>query len=198
MSVIAVRFLLITGPIGAAIVATYLPRELARTEFGTRSSVLLARLARPARGANAAICLVLVSVTAVAGVGLALARAIPASQRDEIGREFPVRAVDWLRDHNVGSRGFNTYEWGGYLGLELPQEPIVIDGRADVFGDQVIRDYVAVIGLDNPETVLDRYAVDHIITGPDTALAMWLDKSHDWVRRYADNNTAVWTRKGPA
>jgi hypothetical protein len=195
MSVIAVRFLLITGPIGCAIVAVYLPPEVARTEFGTRWSALLVRLARPARGANALVCFVLVSVMAVAGVGLAFVRAMPPSQRDEIAREFPVSAVDWLRDHDVGSRGFNTYEWGGYLGLELPQEPVFIDGRADVFGDHVIRDYVAVIGLDHPETVLDRYAVDYIITGPNTALATWLNASYDWARRYADDDSAVWIRQ---
>jgi hypothetical protein len=195
MSVIAIRFLLITGPIGAAVVAVYLPPELARTELGTRSSVLLARFARPARGANAVVCFVLVSVIAVAGLGIALVRAMPPTQHDEISSEFPVTAVDWLRNHDVGSRGFNTYEWGGYLGLKLPQESVFIDGRADVFGDQVIRDYVAVIGVDHPGTVLDRYAVDHVITGPDGALATWLNTSRDWIRQYADNNSAVWIRQ---
>jgi hypothetical protein len=132
---------------------------------------------------------------AAAGVGLAFVRAMPRTQYDEISSEFPVKAVDWLRSHDVGSRGFNTYEWGGYLGLELPQEPVFIDGRADVFGDQVIRDYVAVIGVDHPGTVLDRYAVDHVITGPDGALATWLHTSRDWIRQYADNNSAVWIRQ---
>jgi hypothetical protein len=194
MSVIAVRFLLITGPIGAAIVAVYLSPALAATSAGSRWSTVLQRLDRSAQGITAAVSIGLVAVLVLGGLSLAFARAMPASQEAEIAREFPAGAVEWMRAHDVGSRGFNLYEWGGYLGLTLPGEPIFIDGRADVFGDQVIRDYVSIIGLAQPQAMLDRYGVDHVITRPDDALARWLDSSHAWVRRYADNRSGIWVR----
>jgi hypothetical protein len=197
MSVIAVRFLLITGPIGAAIVATYLPPELARTELGTRSSVLLARLARPARGANALVCFVLVSAMAVAGVGLAFVRAMPRTQYDEISSEFPVKAVDWLRSHDVGSRGFNTYEWGGYLGLELPQEQVFIDGRADdlYMHDDVLRQLLrADVIADPPDQLMDKYGINTVLYGKDEPMVHYLLATARWRVAFADAVSVILVR----
>ncbi len=196
MSVLAVRFLLITGPIGAAIVAINLSPVIAESPFGRRWSPLLARLSRPARGGLATtVNVVLIGVLLVAGVGLALARAMPASQHDEIAREFPVDAVAWLQTHDAGARVFNKYEWGGYLGLELPNQPIFIDGRADVYGDAIIRDYVRIIGLGDPAPVLERYHVDHVLYPPDTQLSAWLATSGRWELAYQDANATIWTRR---
>jgi hypothetical protein len=192
MSVIAIRFLLITGPIGAAIVAVHLPPALARTSVGRALTPFLARLARPRSGALATVNASLAVLLLLIGVGLAFVRAMPASQREEIAREFPVDAVRWLATHDAGSRIFNKYEWGGYLGLELPNQPIFIDGRADVYGDGVIREYVDVIGVTKPTTVLDRYQIDHILYPADSPLAAWLDGEPSWNRAWEDGQAAIW------
>lgn len=194
MSVIAIRFLLITGPIGAAIVTVHLAPALARTSLGRRTSTVLDRLASPRTGRLATINLVLAGLLVILGCGIAFMRAMPASQHEEIGREFPVDAVRWLATHDAGERIFNKYEWGGYLGLELPDKPIFIDGRADVYGDGIIREYVHVIGVDDPATVLDRYRIDHVLYQPGSPLALWLDESGGWVRAYVDREAAVWVR----
>ena len=195
MSVIAIRFLLITGPIGAAIVAVHLPPALARTSVGHASSPLLARLARPRSGALATVNGSLAVLLLLIGIGLAFVRAMPASQHEEIAREFPVEAVQWLATHDAGSRIFNKYEWGGYLGLELPDRPIFIDGRADVYGDAVIREYVDVIGVDDPAAVLDRYEIDHVLYPLETPLAEWLAGQPAWQEAYAEDESGVWIRK---
>jgi hypothetical protein len=197
MSVIAIRFLLITGPIGAAIVAVHLPPALSRTSVGRASSPLLARLARPRSGAlatvNASIAVVLLFI----GIGLAFVRAMPASQHEEIAREFPVEAVHWLATHDAGSSIFNKYEWGGYLGLELPDQPIFIDGRADVYGDTVIREYVHAIGVDNPAGVFNRYRIDHVLIPARTPLGDWLSHEKGWHPGYLDSHVAIWIRGSP-
>ena len=196
MSLIAVRFLVITGPIGCAIVAANLSPAVSDSAFGRSWSPMLNRLARPARGGLAVVNTVLVVVLLASGIGLAFARAMPASQREEVAREFPVSAVAWLKTHDAGQRVFNKYEWGGYLGLQIPTRPIFIDGRADVYGDRVVREYVSVIGLDgDPQAVFDRYRIDHVIYPPDTALGNWLDASSSWKRAYADSVAIVWTKR---
>jgi hypothetical protein len=191
-----VRFLLITGPIGAAVIAVNLSPVIAESTFGRRWSPLLTRLSRPARGGLANVNMVLVSVLLLAGVGLAFTRAMPASQHEEIAREFPADAVAWLKTHEAGARIFNEYEWGGYLGLELPDQPIFIDGRADVYGDVVIREYVSVIGLDaDAQAILDRYDIDHVLCETDSSLARWLDKQTAWRRVYGDWRATIWSRR---
>ncbi|HET6745436.1 MAG TPA: hypothetical protein VFH90_06255, partial [Candidatus Limnocylindria bacterium] len=66
----------------------------------------------------------------------------------------------------------------------------------DVYGDELLRMYVSVIGLDgNPQVILDRYEIDHAVLPPDWALAGWFDASPDWRRAYADATAVVWVRE---
>jgi hypothetical protein len=136
------------------------------------------------------------AVLLVLGVGIALLRTSPPAQEAEIARVLPAGAVRWLDAHEPGSRIFNRYEWGGYIGQHRPQQPIFMDGRADVYGDQLLQMYVGVIGLHgDPQAVLDRYAIDYAVFPPDTPLAGWFDASPNWERVYRDETAAVWVRR---
>ena len=71
-----------------------------------------------------------------------------------------------------------------------------MDGRADVYGQQLLEMYVAMIGVrDDPQAVLDRYAIDHALLPPDWELAGWFDASSLWERAYADETAVVWVRR---
>ena len=48
-------------------------------------------------------------------------------------RQFPVRAVEYLRQHPLPGPMYNTYGYGGYLIWSLPEHKVFIDGRADVY-----------------------------------------------------------------
>ena len=198
MSVLAVRFLLITGPVGAAIVAINLSPAISDSAIGRRWSPVLVRLTQPARGGLALANTVLVALLLVGGIGLAVARAAPISQHEEIAKEFPADAVAWLQTHDAGARIFNKYEWGGYLGLMLPTQPIFIDGRADVYGDAVIREYVSLIGLEEirrgPSTSTGSIM---FCTRRGTVLSSWLDSNDEWARVYEDADSVVWKRSPP-
>jgi hypothetical protein len=75
----------------------------------------------------------------------------------------------------------------------VPTLRIFADGRADVYGDAVIRRYVSVIGLDtDPQATFDQYAVDHVVIPGDSALAGWLSSSASWERVVATSNGDVW------
>jgi len=57
---------------------------------------------------------------------------------DEMAREFPVGAVAYLRQSGIGGQLFNDYDWGGFLIWALPDHPVSIDGRANLYGDERI------------------------------------------------------------
>jgi hypothetical protein len=54
-----------------------------------------------------------------------------------ISREFPVDAVNFLRRNPVPGPLYNHLDWGGFLIWYLPEHPVAIDGRNDLYGDEL-------------------------------------------------------------
>ena len=54
-----------------------------------------------------------------------------------ISKIFPVRAADYIRQNHLPQPLFNVYEWGGFLTWYLPEYPVSIDGRVDLYGDDL-------------------------------------------------------------
>ena len=109
-----------------------------------------------------------------------------------------MEATAWLADNAPDARVFNLYEWGGYLGLKVPTLRIFADGRADVYGDAVIRRYVSVIGLDSdPEATFEAFDVDCVVMPGDSALAGWLESSPRWKEVFSGPSGHVWQSVGP-
>lgn len=73
---------------------------------------------------------------------------------------FPVGAVDWLQKENPTGRIFAPYRWGGYLLFRLPDRQVFIDGRTNLYGSDLWRDYQAVMTpFRNWKEVLERWEV---------------------------------------
>ncbi|MDQ3880361.1 MAG: hypothetical protein M3295_04740, partial [Chloroflexota bacterium] len=146
-------------------------------------------------GWRAALNIGLAVAVVLLGMTIALVRVAPAAQRAAIGREMPVDAVRWIVEERPDARVFNRYEWGGYLGLVRPGDPVFIDGRADVYGDAIIRRYAETILLElDPQAELDRHRIDTVLFSPDSSLGRWLDANAEWRRGYTDAVAAVWIR----
>lgn len=64
-------------------------------------------------------------------------RLAPGNVDAAIRREFPVAAIDWIRAARPPGLLYNTFDWGGYLIWELPEYSVSIDGRADLYADQL-------------------------------------------------------------
>jgi hypothetical protein len=54
-----------------------------------------------------------------------------------LAEKMPVQAVEVVKDRHYSGPLFNTYDWGGFLIWNL-REPVSIDGRAALYGDQAI------------------------------------------------------------
>jgi hypothetical protein len=198
LSLLAIRFVLIIGPLGAAVAAIYLPASLESTRLGAAIAGTASRMARSPRTAlQGTVNALLVTIVVLFGMALAVARSAPDVQSTAIAQAMPVAATDWLRMHGPVHRIFNVYAWGGYLGRELPDALVYIDGRSDIYGDAPIRQYARAISLEtDPAALLDGAAVDHVVFWPDSPLGGWLDDSAQWRRVYADSVAAIWERSG--
>jgi hypothetical protein len=83
--------------------------------------------------AAASIVLLLASVRSTDFTTRSLDRAISG--------EYPVDAVNFLRRTPVGGPLYNSFDWGGFLIFYMPQYPVSIDGRTDLYGDAMDEQY---------------------------------------------------------
>jgi len=54
-----------------------------------------------------------------------------------ISSQYPVNAVNYLRRNPLPGPLYNHLNWGGFLMWYMPQYPVAIDGRNDLYGDQL-------------------------------------------------------------
>jgi len=95
---------------------------------------------------------------------------------------YPSGAVQYMRSNDLEGNLFNEYKWGGYLIYHLyPQQPVFVDGRADVYGDELINKYVDVSRL-RPgwREVIDENDVQIVLVGKTSPLAAVLGDDADW------------------
>ena len=92
---------------------------------------------------------------------------------------FPVGAVNWIQEHQPPGKLFNTYQWGGYLIWRLyPHYPVFIDGRAELYGDQMLTRYVDIHNTHTGwEQALQDYGVRIVLVEPYALIAQRLSES---------------------
>jgi len=137
------------------------------------------------------LIVVLVVVAALIKCGFALAPQMIDRAQHEIA---PVRAVEWMRQNHVTGPMYNSYAWGGYLLWTLPEEPVFVDGRTDVY-DEFLLDYIKVMSV-RPgwQDVLDRYRVRLALIERDSFLATMLATQPGWRLAYEDDQAMIWVR----
>ena len=196
LSLSAIRFVIAIGPIGAAVAAVALAPAMADRGW-LRTDGIARMLDRPPRsGRLAAVNLVLACVLVAIGVAVATARTAPSAQTSAIHEAMPVEATAVLADERPSSRIFNVYAWGGYIGRELPDSVVYIDGRSDIYGDGPIREYAEAIALErDPFEILDREVIDVVLFWPDTAFSEALDQHPAWRRLHDDSQAVIWVRE---
>ena len=86
-----------------------------------------------------AILVALVLVGSLAKVLLVLDKKTVAEAQEMF---LPVLATDTLNANGLTGPMFNSYNWGGYLIFNLPDEPVFVDGRTDLYGDDFLQTYL--------------------------------------------------------
>ena len=110
--------------------------------------------------------------------------------------KVPLSAVAYLKDHQITGNTFTDPNiWGGYVIWALPKNPVYIDGRIDMYGDDFVKEYLNIIwnGVDWREP-FDRYGVRVVIVEPKSALSRELLMSGQWSKVFEDNVAVVFVR----
>ena len=116
----------------------------------------------------------------------------------KIAQDFPVNAVNYMRQHAVPDPLFHSYGFGGYLIYSRwPEHKIFIDGRADPFErGGVFIDYLYIVELHpGALSVLRHYGIRSVLLQRGENLIGVLDASPEWTRVYADDVSVLFVRR---
>ena len=91
---------------------------------------------------------------------------------------------------------FNDYNWGGYLIWRLfPERKVFIDGRADVYGDEFIFEYLRTYHAEPAwRDRLEHHGIRTVLTEPHSQLANLLREEKGWRNVFEDPRAAIFVR----
>ena len=55
-----------------------------------------------------------------------------------IDRVYPIRATQFVGDMNLPGPIYNDFNWGGFVIFNLPGQPVSVDPRVDLYGDELV------------------------------------------------------------
>jgi hypothetical protein len=76
-----------------------------------------------------------------------------------ISSQFPVAAANFLRQNPPPGPLYNDLDWGGFLIWYLPDYPVAIDGRNDLYGDELDSNFVRV--QSGPDSYVSDPSLNH-------------------------------------
>jgi hypothetical protein len=143
-------------------------------------------------------------IEAVAAVAVAVAAwviLVPA-QPDRAAVEaahdaFPVEAISRLAADDPDARVVAEYGWAGYVinQLYLTGGRVFVDGRNDMYSEQLLEDYSAVRSADPGwQDILDREGADWLLFPPETTITRGPATDAGWCEAYRDERQVLLRR----
>jgi len=112
---------------------------------------------------------------------------------------LPRGAADFIAARGIGGKLFNRYADGGYLLYRLaPHARVVVDGRADVYGDRFITDYMRIYdGAADWKEKFERLDIDLAVLPHDAPIRQLLLAHARFREIYRDQRYSVLQRATP-
>ncbi len=116
----------------------------------------------------------------------------PDVNQEAITASQPTGAVAYIRTEKPPGPLFNSYNWGGYVLWELyPDYLSFVDGRTDLFDDEILERYLETWRADPGwEELLDEWSIRLVLIEPGAPLARELQDS-GWILLYSDDQALV-------
>ena len=133
---------------------------------------------------------------AVARIGTTLA---PAEIEDIHEEIFPVNAIAYLEETQPAGPILNDYNWGGYLIFVLPEYPVFVDGRTDLYGDSFLKTYIrSTLGAEEWQAAIADNNINLVLISNNSALATLLrTQPEQWRIGFEDDNAIIFERITP-
>ena len=175
-------FAILTAPVVARRVGELWPETPARVP--------------PPRSLAAVNALVL---AAAIGAAIASFPRSPAWQDHVEPGSVPSAAADYVAAHHRGARLFNDFDWGGFLIYRLwPAFSVSIDGRTQVYGEEILRAYGRTHYVRSGwRELLDACDPDVILWPAAGPFAMLVRELPGWRVAYEDEIAVVFVRTSP-
>lgn len=111
-----------------------------------------------------------------------------------ISAEYPVNAVNFIRRNPFPGPLYNDFGWGGFLIWYMPNYPVAIDGRTDLYGDEL--DFMTWKGISG-DYASDRFLQEAgvVLIPKETPLARVLATDPQFRLVYSDRLAVVFVRK---
>jgi hypothetical protein len=115
-------------------------------------------------------------------------------------QRFPARAAAFLHLHPPSGRIFNHYDWGGYLIWKLyPATPVFIDGRADLYGEQLLNQFAnTYLFKGDWRQPLQQWSIGTVVVPAGSSLATGLRSAPGWTIAYEDDQAVIFTAPSSA
>ncbi len=144
--------------------------------------------------------LALVMVAALVKISQPLSLALNEAA---VAAMVPVEAVAHIRETRPAGPILNSYNWGGYLIWALPEYPVFVDGRTDLYDDAFLREYLSIVFTQEGwEDKLDQMGINLVLIEPQSMLGRMLAEralqdspGRGWEQAYRDEMAAVFIRQ---
>ena len=125
-----------------------------------------------------------------------LSMVVPLEANEQAFRKIvPVDAVNFLHETLPPGRLFNPYNWGGYLLWALPEYPVFVDGRTDLYNDQIISEWLKIVRTEPGwQQMLAQYDVHLVLTETGSGLEKALQHEAGWKQIYHDSLAGVYQK----
>jgi hypothetical protein len=119
-----------------------------------------------------------------------------ASLLKQVDTGNPIKAVKFIQENHLQGPMLNAFNYGGYLIWALPEHPVFIDGRADVFEwSGVFLKFSQWANLEsNPNELLDQNHVNFCLLERHSPMASVLSLLHGWRLAYSDDTSVIYVR----
>ena len=168
---------------------------LTRQAWGGRLATPERRSCRAA-GLKAALNVLLLVAAPLALVASRVGQVAARRASDE-AQNYPSAAVEFMRENRPPQPVFNEYGWGGYMIWNLyPDYRVYIDGRADVYGDDYLEEFLrAHDGVADWRAPLEREGVRTVFIKPEAPLASLLRQDGGWRKVFEDGQAVIFVRE---
>ena len=153
------------------------------------------RVRRARRAMEAALAAGVVAATA-----LIVPRLPAIDAQRAIRSSFPVDAVARLAEADPDARVLAEYGWGGYVIHRLYDSGarVFVDGRNDMYSEQILDDYVSIRSADDGwERLIARHGADAILLPAAAALVNGPAQEAGWCEVYEDDVAVLLLRSCP-
>jgi hypothetical protein len=135
------------------------------------------------------------------GMTLALLLAYPAyaayAER-AIRKNYPVDATRYLVEHQIEGRMFTNMEYSTYiLFARLPEQKLFYDVRVEMYGDELVRDYITMVyALEGWERLFEKHAIDYAVLDKEKPIYNAIVNWDRFSRIYEDETCAIFVISG--